>query len=123
MVQHFFRHVKKWHFQKSFENALEKKVYRASYMDHIHMVKKFKWICSVYQMNLELLTLEIDYKITYFDVKWWTWIWMVKNKDSMYNGGNMQNKLVAHCDVHIRSKNYIYINYLKYHNSKFFFLI
>jgi hypothetical protein len=51
VVQHFFKCVEKWHFQKSFENALEKNVYRA-YMDHIHMVKNLKWICSVYQMNL-----------------------------------------------------------------------
>jgi len=36
---------------------------------------------------------------------------MVKNKDSKYNGGNMQNKVVAHYDVHIRSKKYMYINY------------
>jgi hypothetical protein len=32
VVQHFFKCVEKWHFQKSFENALERKVYRASYM-------------------------------------------------------------------------------------------
>ncbi len=72
-------------------------------------------------MNLELLILEIDYKIIYFDVKWWTWIWMVKNKNSMYNGGNMQNKVVAHYDVHKRSKKNMYINYLKYHKLKFIY--
>lgn len=115
----FFRRVEKWHFQKSFENALEKKVYRASYMDHIHVVKNKKWICNVYQMNLELLTLKTDYQIIYFDVKWWTWIWMLKNKDRMYNDGNMQNKVVAHYDVHKRSKIYMYINYLKYHKLKY----
>jgi hypothetical protein len=36
---------------------------------------------------------------------------MVKNKDSMYNGGNMQNKVVARYDIHKRSKN-IYVHKL-----------
>ncbi len=46
---------------------------------------------------------------------------MVKNKDSMYNGANMQNKVVAHYDVHKRSKKNMYINYLKYHKLKFIY--
>jgi len=57
-------------FSKIFwKHTWKKRLIEASYMDHIHMLKIFKWICSVYQMNLELLTLEIDYKITYFDEK------------------------------------------------------